>query len=178
MSDQCDIRTAQLTVEWTGIPRRADTVAETHNGIRVQVRWLDEHGHEINPATLKQGMEFYAHYRVRLDKDLGTLEEVVLTQLLPTGWEIENTRLNGGELPDWTRSFPLGTTEYTDIRDDRVSWFFDLHSWQKNDFHLIQKLRTVTRGTSQLPPTICEAMYNNEYRSVIPGRTVTVSSNK
>ncbi len=175
LDPSCPVETARLTVEWTGIPIRSDIVTESHHGIRVFVRWLDENGKEIDPERLPQGTVFYAHYRIQLDRALGTIEEVVLNQMLPSVWEVENTRMTGGGMPDWARTYPSGRVDYVDVRDDRISWFFDLYARRSGDYHLIQKLRTVTVGTSQLPPTVCEAMYDNRYRSVIPGRTVTVT---
>ena len=176
LSPDCPIETVQVTTQWTGIPRQADAVSETHAGIRTSVRWLDEDGHEIDPSRMPQGTTFYAHYRVRLDSAVGSLDEVVLEQMVPTGWEIDNLRLDGGGLPAWTPVTSTSRVEYTDIRDDRVSWFFDLYSGRHQEISLLLKLRAVTRGRSQLPPTVCTAMYDNRYSSVIPGRSVEVQA--
>jgi len=56
------------------------------------------------------------------------INEVALTQVLPAGWEIENTRLTGAAMPEWLQAetWRYGSEEYVDIRDDRVIWFFDL----------------------------------------------------
>lgn len=176
LSPDCPIETVQVTTQWTGIPREAATVSETHAGIRTSVRWLDENGRELDPTRMPQGKTFYAHYRIQLDATVGSLNEVVLEQMLPTGWEIENLRLDGGELPQWAPVISVNRVEYTDIRDDRISWFFDLYSGRRQEINLLLKLRTVTRGSSQLPPTVCTAMYDDRYRSVIPGRTVAVQA--
>ena len=61
-----------------------------------------------------------------------------------------------------------------DIRDDRISWFFDMPAGAKRlDF--VVKLQAVTEGTFFLPSAVCEAMYQNDYRAVLAGRTVSVA---
>ena len=73
-----------------------------------------------------RGTTFWGHFRVENDVREHGLEEVALTQLLPAGWEIENTRLVSEAQPDWMKKWRLNAEEYLDIRDDRIDWFFDL----------------------------------------------------
>ncbi len=77
------------------------------------------------------------------------------------------------KLPSWSRNFKLEQEEYVDIMDDRIAWFFDLPSG-KNQLDFIVKLRAVTVGAFTLPPTVCQAMYRNDYRAVEPGADVGV----
>ena len=49
------------------------------------------------------------------------------------------------------RRFALGRATHTDIRDDRVMWFFDL-DYRPVDF--LVKLMVVTRGEFVLAPTL------------------------
>ncbi|NJO68802.1 MAG: hypothetical protein HC830_05540 [Bacteroidetes bacterium] len=74
-------------------------------------------------------------------------------------------------LPAWATSLKLNKEEYLDIRDDRVMWFFDLH----NELDFIVKLNTVTVGEFELPATITEAMYNDNFKAVKAGKTVKVT---
>ena len=71
-------------------------------------------------------------------------------QLLPAGWEIENTRLVPEAQPHWMNEWRLNAEEYLDIRDDAINWFFDL---QGRPLDFAFKLNAVTRGTFTLPPT-------------------------
>jgi uncharacterized protein YfaS (alpha-2-macroglobulin family) len=133
------------------------------------VRWLDEDGNELDPTHLSQGTVLWCHLRVAGANR--TVENVALTQIFPSGWEIEATRLRGEEMPPWANRFVIGREAYTDIRDDRVMWFFDL-GYQKLDF--LVKLLVVTQGEFVLAPTLVEAMYDHDFRALVPGRTVEV----
>jgi len=126
----------------------------------------------IDPDSIRQGTIFWAHFTLRPINGTSTIEETVLEQMLPTGWEIENTRLSGESMPAWSSKWTLGRLKYTDIRDDRIRWFFDLPSYGELDF--LVKLNAVSSGRFTLPPSVSQAMYDKTLRSVIPGRLVTV----
>ena len=155
--------------EWQGIPVQGPTEPEARN-LSLDVRWLDEDGNPIDPSPLPQGTLFWGHFRVA-SKFGGRLENLALTQIVPSGWEIDATRLRGEQTPDWARNFTLGNATYTDIRDDRVMWFFDLNH-RPMDF--LVKLMVVTRGEFMLAPTLVEAMYDDDFRALVPGGPVEV----
>ena len=77
----------------------------------------------IDVSRVHQGETFYIIFRVG-QEGYETIDEVALMQILPSGWEIENLRLSGGELPEWADLLNLGFEDYVDIRDDRIMWFF------------------------------------------------------
>jgi uncharacterized protein YfaS (alpha-2-macroglobulin family) len=154
--------------EWQGIPVVGPTEAEAKN-LGLSVRWLDEDGGEVDPTRLPQGTVLWCHLRV--ERANRTVENIALTQIFPSGWEIEATRLRDEALPMWAESFQMGWETYMDIRDDRVMWFFDL-GHQPLDF--LVKLLTVTRGEYILAPSYIEAMYDHNFRALVPGQTVEV----
>lgn len=78
-----------------------------------------------------------------------------------------------GTLPQWTEQLNLGHEEYVDIRDDRIMWFFDRYQYDPG-YDFIVKLNAVTVGQFYLPPTLLEAMYNNDYKVTTSGRAVEV----
>ncbi len=168
-------RRAFVRLEWQGIPLRAEVEAEAKQ-LGLQVDWLDARGNAVNPRSLQQGTELWGHFRVgRTAASPALMEELALTQILPSGWEIENVRLSGEPLPSWSKGLALGEEEYVDYRDDRVAWFFDL---PRNRPHLdfLVKVRAVTPGSYLLPPAVCEAMYRQDTRAVQPGGAVSVRS--
>ena len=165
------VERAFVTLDWEGVPLR-DVGQDEEAHIGLGVEWLDEDGVRIEPGTIAQGTTFWGHIRVENDVARG-LEEVALTQLLPAGWEIENTRLSSEAQPDWMKKWRLNAEEYLDIRDDRIDWFFDLpRRGRPLDFAV--KLNAVTQGTFTLPPTQVEAMYNRDFRARKAGGTVVV----
>lgn len=167
------------TLSWDGVPLKSDIITENKN-LKLSVSWLDENGNEFDPSEIKQGTTFYAKYTVKNTTATNNVDEVALLQILPSGWEIVNTRLLNETLPLWTsRYILLNREDYLDIRDDRVMWFFDLYErriknrdYKKLDF--IVKLTAVTVGEYDLPGTLTEAMYNNNYRASEKGKRVKV----
>jgi hypothetical protein len=89
-------------------------------------------------------------------------ENIVITDLIPAGFEIENPRLNPATELKWVPKNPM-YVQYMDIRDDRLLLFTDLKRNQTNDFYYL--LRVVNQGTYQLPVIGAEAMYDQEYHS-------------
>ncbi len=69
--------------------------------------------------------------------------------------------------------YNLWEADYVDLRDDRLMWFFDMYGWME-DHVFVVKLNAVTVGTFSLPPTLLEAMYDNDYKVVTEGGTVEV----
>lgn len=165
---------AFATLEWEGLPARAQ-VEPVQRNVRLQARYYDEAGRSINPRRITQGEEFWLRMTVTRSTDISaTMEEMALTQILPSGWEVVNTRLTGAARPGWMSRYNLGNEEYVDIRDDRVNWFFDMPRWA-NDFDFVVKLQAVTVGSFALPPSSVEAMYRrDEFRAVLPGYDVAV----
>ena len=91
------------------------------------------------------------------------------SQNLPSGWEIQNTRLNNDTEPNAV-AMNNSKVSYTDIGDDRISWFFDIYEAQV----VYVKIDAVTPGTYTLPPTYAEAMYDGSYSASSESATIKV----
>ncbi|MBN1117059.1 MAG: hypothetical protein JXA77_07640 [Bacteroidales bacterium] len=165
------VQLAYTDLDWNGVPLK-DTRAAESKRIELEVEWLNEDGRSIDPSSLKQAQTIFGHYKVKNASLLTALNEIALVQIIPTGWEIENMRLSGDQLPAWTSNYKLNQEEYTDIRDDRIMWFFDIGT---QAFDFIVKINVVTQGEFYLPPTVCEAMYSNNYYAIHPGMDVKVT---
>ncbi|MCW9096409.1 MAG: hypothetical protein OQJ93_03390, partial [Ignavibacteriaceae bacterium] len=89
-------------------------------------------------------------------------DNIVITDLIPAGFEIENPRLNPATELKWKPRNPMNV-QHMDIRDDRLLLFTNLVRNRTNDFYYL--LRIVNQGTYQLPVIGAEAMYDQEYHS-------------
>jgi uncharacterized protein YfaS (alpha-2-macroglobulin family) len=156
--------------EWEGIPVESPTEAEFEN-LSLKVRYLTEDGSPLNPSTLEQGTVFWCHLKAGVTTSQ-RVENVALVQIFPSGWEIDATRLRGEAVPSWARRLTLGAEAYLDIRDDRAMWFFDLYRGRELDF--LVKLIAVTEGEYILAPASAEAMYDRDFRALVPGQRVQV----
>lgn len=153
-----------INYTWEGIS--ADDSAENISKKMALTREFvvfDENGAEssIDASALKSGESFYIKLTLRPhERDYIDIDNVALTQNLPSGWEIENTRLNNDTLPPPVRTAQASIT-YTDIRDDKIMWFFDIGREQV----AYVKINAVTPGLYTLPAAYAEAMYDGSYRA-------------
>jgi uncharacterized protein YfaS (alpha-2-macroglobulin family) len=161
------------TLSWNGVPLKDNTNAESKN-LDLSVSWFDKNGNNIDPANLKQGDVFYGKFSVDNTSVVENVSDIALVQLLPSGWQIENVRLNNEKLPDWTNRWNLNKESYFDMRDDRAMWFFDLEKGEPLDFVL--KLNCVSAGSFWLPGTRTETMYSNDYKANTAGKKVFVQA--
>jgi len=175
LSNTSAVEEVYASLSWSGVPLK-DVRPAMQQNLSLEVSWHDESGKSINPGSLKQGTTFYGKFRARNTGPVSAVSEIALTQLLPSGWQIENTRLNNTLLPDWTNSLNLNKEDYLDIRDDRAMWFFDLTGTEAKEFVL--KINCVSAGDFWLPGTLLEAMYNNDYKAKTDGRKVHVEAFK
>lgn len=145
-----------------------DEISESR-GLSVSVNYKDVNGNTIDIKNLKQGQDFMAKITVSNPKN-ETVKDIALTQIFPSGWEIVNTRFT--DFGASTKS----EARYTDIRDDRVNFYFDIN---KNRNKTAVKTFTVLLnaaylGRYYLPGTQVEAMYDNDYLVRTKGNWVEV----
>lgn len=150
----------------TGIPIEGSEASASRN-INFDVTYTDMEGNPVDVATLAQGTNFKAEVTVRNPGVRGRYNELALTQLFPSGWEIVNTRLNDADLQ-------RQPADYIDIRDDRVMHYFDLDANREVKFTVL--LIAAYQGTYYLPSVNVEAMYDNSIFASRKGRWVSVVS--
>lgn len=133
--------------------------------LKVTTTFVDGDGKPIDVSRLIQGTEFLAKIRVSNDtRDY--VDNVALSQIFPSGWEIVNTRFTTAD--EGTE----GVARYTDIRDDRVNFYFDLSKGDTKTFTV--RLNASYQGKYYLPGTQSEAMYDNTYYARNKGRWIIV----
>lgn len=137
------------------------------NGLVMQVRYKTMDGQIINPASLDQGTDFQAEVTVQNPGTRGRYQQLALTQVFPSGWEIRNSRLEGTESAQENSNF-----NYQDIRDDRVMTYFNLGAGQSVTYRVF--LNAAYTGRFHLPSTTCSAMYDNTVNARNGGQWVTV----
>ena len=142
------------------LPNRPDVL-----DMDIQYKLLN--GKPLNPEVIKQGTDFYAEVTINNPGKMGLYEQMALTQIFPSGWEIINTRVNNNESI-------LASSPYTyrDIRDDRVLTYFNLRENQSVKYKVL--LNASYLGRYYLSSVQCEAMYNNNISASYKGMWVQV----
>ncbi|MDX1651351.1 MAG: MG2 domain-containing protein [Brumimicrobium sp.] len=149
-----------------GIPLAGDEQS-TENNLSLNVVYKNVKGETISVEELQQGTDFYAEVTVSNPGMRGDYQELALTQLFPSGWEIHNHRMDLND-PMGDR----GNYSYQDIRDDRVYTYFDLRKNSSKTF--VIKLHAAYIGEYYLPAVRCEAMYDNSIFGLRKGNRVSV----
>jgi alpha-2-macroglobulin len=124
----------------------------------------------IEAGRLRQGQLIVC--RLSLTGAGRSIENVVLTDMIPAGCEIENPRLRPSTALGWEVANPMDIA-YMDVRDDRMILFTSLFGGGTRDF--IYLMRVVNQGRFVLPPVTAEAMYDPAYSSTHGAGVVTVS---
>ena len=139
----------------------ADAAFRPHSqGLEIRRAFHARDGGPLDLNRVQQGDLIVARTEVRSIE--GTLENVVVQSLLPSGLEVENPRLETTEKLPWMSGETLKLA-HQDIRDDRILVFTDLppNRWQT----IYSLLRAVTPGRFRLPPVQAEAMYDPALRA-------------
>ncbi|MCX6153407.1 MAG: MG2 domain-containing protein [Candidatus Kapabacteria bacterium] len=172
------------------------------NFIRVRRQFFNRWGGQIGDNRFKLGDMIVV--KVTLESQFNeNIDNIVITDLLPAGFEIENPRLGKTNQYDWIKD--KATASHIDYRDDRINIFCNLgynkkqqnfddneNDSETNDedqpvpvpqkpmlspynksFYYI--VRAVTKGKFALSQISADAMYFGEYNSYSGGGTVVIN---
>ena len=162
---------------YKGKPIKYDEKDESKN-ITMTRKFVDMAGKEIDVKNLKVGTRF----KMIITSKIESPADISLLQILPSGWEFDNTQDNiGSPIPDDSPEAvdreeyggDVDTVTYTDIRDDRVAYFFSSYSENSEEIITIN-LIAVTPGTYRLPGTKAEGMYSRDHIAYLKGFEVKV----
>ena len=149
-----------------GVPARG-TEEDVAENLNLNISYADTDGHALNPSRLEQGKEFVATVTISNPGFRGNYKNLALNQIFPSGWEINNLRLD-----DSQERLTGDKPTFQDIRDDRVYTYFDLVGTQRKTFRVL--LTASYAGTFYLPAVSCEVMYDRSIYSLRKGRVVDV----
>ena len=145
---------------------------EEDNFIKVRRTFYDRFGRKITGNIFSQNDLVIVG--INLDKSYSNaIENVVITDLLPAGFEIENPRTK--EIPgmDWIKKASEPTA--LDVRDDRIHLFINAYAARQTYYYAV---RAVSLGQFKQGPVSADAMYNGEIHSYHGAQTIKVVSGK
>ncbi|ACE85884.1 alpha-2-macroglobulin family protein [Cellvibrio japonicus] len=150
-----------------------------NHGLVMDVNFMTLDNQPLDVQQLPQGSDFVAEVTIRGEFDQlphDKLEDIALTAVMPSGWQIRNERLEGSELPKGL--------DYLDIRDDRVLAYFSLwrnYYWSyryqdRNQTSVTLRiiLNASYAGKFYLPGWQAVAMYNEKLQARNKGYWVEV----
>ena len=149
-----------------GIPLVSD-LSVSDKGLSMQIEYMNTGMKPVDRRNLVQGTDFMMVAKVK-NTTFSRVDNIALTQMVPSGWEIQNTRLFEANYGIKESAF-----DYRDIRDDRVNTYFSLNQGETKTFVLI--LNAAYKGEFYQPSIWCEAMYTENCYSRVPGNRVIVT---
>ncbi|MFN3315704.1 MAG: alpha-2-macroglobulin family protein, partial [Raineya sp.] len=153
--------------EMQGVPANPK-IKEEDSFLKVRRSFYNRAGQELKNAEFTQNDLIVVKISVQ-STDGSNVGNVAVTDLLPAGLEIENTRLLQTAMLPWVKD--ASTPDYIDIRDDKISIFCEADGNVKNYYYLV---RAVSVGEFQMGAVAAEAMYASEYHSYFGARKVTI----
>lgn len=150
-----------------GIPRDS-FIEEYARELQVRRRYFDKDGEGLT-HTFQHGELIVAEIAVKALND--SLENVVVVDMIPAGFEIENPRLESRADIPWIKADAF-KPDYVDIRDDRLIFFGNFPRQRERKFYYA--LRAVTQGEFILPPVAAEAMYDGTKSAVAGSRRIEI----
>jgi hypothetical protein len=144
-------------------------VKEFDQELVVKRKYLTSEGKPLDYNQFHQGDLVVAEITCKaLTEDL---DNVVIADLLPAGFEIENPRLGSRAGIPWIKDTDF-RPDYMDIRDDRMILFAHLSKQREVKFYYA--IRVVNIGDFVLPAISAEAMYDPAKASVSSSGRVRV----
>jgi uncharacterized protein YfaS (alpha-2-macroglobulin family) len=153
---------------WQGIP--ADVIQPDRDAnISIRRSYCDRRGHAINPESIVQGT--LVAVRLQINTLGRSLDHLVIEDLLPAGFEIENARLKTSQLLPWAKRKNTLPVRHLESRDDRLIIFTDKLSGHYTFYYA---MRAITPGRYTKPPVMISAMYDPDISSIHDGGNVAV----
>jgi uncharacterized protein YfaS (alpha-2-macroglobulin family) len=169
---------ATLTVRGTPAAGNEDAAA---SGLAMSVSYSDAAGNAVEVGSLAQGEDVTVEITLR-NTTRENIDNIALTHIVPSGWEIANERLfdagdgagerDAANRQQEFRNQSAARADHVDIRDDRVMQFFHLPAGATIRFQT--RINAAYRGRFYLPGIVAEAMYDATKYARTAGRTTEV----
>jgi uncharacterized protein YfaS (alpha-2-macroglobulin family) len=144
------------------------TMKESDNYLKIRKHFFDRYGKPINGNIFKQNELVIV--QLSLEKSfINDIQNIVITDLLPAGFEIENPRTKDIPGMDWIKDAYTPTA--LDVRDDRINFFVNSKNIRQNYYYAV---RAVSPGFFKMGPVSADAMYDGEYHSYNGAGTIKI----
>lgn len=147
---------------------RSGAYVEEDQFIRIRRRFFDRYGQPVTGNTFRQNALIIVELTLEKAYD-NDVANIVITDLLPAGFEIENSRTKDLPGMDWIKNASEPTA--MDVRDDRIHFFVDALRPKQRYYYAV---RAVSPGQFKQGPVSADAMYAGEIHSYHGAQTIRV----
>jgi uncharacterized protein YfaS (alpha-2-macroglobulin family) len=137
--------------------RARDDLPVGGDGLRLERSFHGEGGAQLDRSRHQLGDRVYVRTTLT-NTTKERIQNIALVDRIPAGWELENPRLGGADVPDWVDSGALWRADHMNLRDDRLEVFGELRAGESRS--VVYVARAVTSGTFHVPDVRAEAMYD------------------
>lgn len=153
------------TLTTTGMPQAGKEVVGEKD-LDVTMKILNQKGRLIGADSIKLGESLDIVVSVKNIYKYGSVRDIALNHIIPSGWEIQNDRLTD------QKSNEYSSFDFQDIRDDRVYTYFSLSSNETKTFKV--SVTAAYAGKYYMPGVHAEAMYKASIYAKEKGKWVWV----
>jgi alpha-2-macroglobulin len=144
------------------------------NGMTLTRSYRNLAGDAIDPGKGELKLGDLVFVDLQLTNTSGAaIQNIALVDRLPAGFEVENPRLGRSTKAEWMKEDELWTTDFMNLRDDRLEAFGALPA--RTTRRVLYTVRVVTSGKFTIPPVEAEAMYDPTLWARAKGGTAVVS---
>lgn len=138
---------------------RDGSYKQEDNFLKVRKQFFDRFGKPLAGNTFKQNDLIVVKVSL-VSTGSSSVDNVVVTDILPAGFEVENPRITDKSDMAWIKDAAL--PNHQDFRDDRVNFFVTATDKPKFFYYTV---RAVSPGRYRMGPVSADAMYAGEYHS-------------
>lgn len=138
--------------------------------LQVRKSFYTRSGQPFTQLGLMKQSDLYVVKITLNNMSRNNVENIVVTDILPAGFEIENPRVS--TVPELSWITDNRQPDHMDIRDDRINLFTSIGSQQVNFYYLV---RAVSTGKFIMGPVSADAMYDGTYHSYHGSGVIRIS---
>lgn len=153
-----------FTLTSSALGEETNTVA-TSKGLELQVQYTYPDGRQVTAAGIRQGETALMNVTVA-NLSGRKIEFLALQSIIPAGWEILNSQTPGNAMQS------TASSEFTDVRDDRVINYFSIEPAMKRSF--VHRISATYAGSYVYPGVFCQALYEPSVEASTGARRINV----
>ncbi|MCB1430493.1 MAG: hypothetical protein KDJ66_15440, partial [Nitratireductor sp.] len=150
-----------LTAVVTTLASPRDPLPAGGNGFEIKRTFYNPDGTEADMNAVRQNQRFVVV--LEINELNGWPSRILVSDLLPGGFEIDNPRLVKSAELEGFESLGEVETAHSEFRDDRFVSAFNRSSGDDRSFAIAYVVRAVTPGTYTLPAASVEDMYRPQF---------------
>ena len=156
-----------------GVPADPRAVAAGGQGLQLTRQRLTPKGQPWSRYSFDLGQVIHTRILLTNSSDR-RVDNIVLVDRLPAGWEIENPRLGRSDDAQWVAKDAQWKADHMEIRDDRIELFGGLGRGETVE--VVYAARAVAAGQFAEPPVEAEAMYDPQIWARAGGSRIQVDA--